>query len=227
MGLEEISLQEIFFILRRRMRLIIGITVFCIVVTGIISIFMLKPEYEAFTTLMVGKPRDYQGTSSELNYDDLLLNQKLAPTYRELVKMRIVTDEVTRNLGLDIGHKSFVNKVNVNLVRDTEIIQVEVRDSNPNMAAEIANETAKVFMKHVQDIMKVENIQVIDEAQTPRNPVRPRTKVNIAIAGVLGIMVGVFIVLLLEYLDNTIKTPDDVERHLGLPIIGTIPMLDE
>lgn len=207
--------------------MIIGITVFSIIVTGIISIFVLKPEYETFTTLMVGKPRDYQGSSKELNYDDLLLNQKLAPTYRELVKMRTITDEVIRNLGLNISHEDFVKKVDVNLVRDTEIIQVEVRDSNPNMAAEIANETAKVFMRHVRDIMKVENIQVIDEAQTPPKPVRPRTKINIAIAGVLGIMVGVFIVLLLEYLDNTIKTPDDVERHLGLPIIGTIPMLDE
>ncbi|NLJ98229.1 MAG: hypothetical protein GX320_03040 [Tissierellia bacterium] len=225
--MEEISLQEIFFILRKRMKLIAGITLFCIVITGIISLFILKPEYETFTTLMVGKPKAYQSINNDLNYNDLLLNQKLAPTYRELVKMRVVTDEVIENLGLDISHQNFANKVNVNLVMDTEIIKLEVKDSNPNLAAEIANETAKVFMKHVRNIMMVENIQVIDEAQVPENPTKPRTTINIAIAGVLGLMIGIFIVLLLEYLDNTIKTPDDVERHLELNVIGTIPMIDE
>lgn len=225
--LEEISLEEVFYILRKRMKLIIGFTIFCIMVTGIVNFFILKPEYETFTTLMVGKPKDYQSVGNELDYNDLLLNQKLAPTYREFVKMRVVTDEVIENLGLDITHENFAAKVNVNLVKDTEIIKLEVQDNNPNLATEIANETANVFMKHVKDIMMVENIKVIDQAQVPKNPIKPRKTINIAIAGVLGLMMGIFVVLLLEYIDNTIKTPDDVERHLGLPIIGTIPIMDE
>ena len=75
--------------------------------------------------------------------------------------------------------------------------------------------------------MKVENIQVIDEARVPDKPIKPRPMLNMAIAGVLGLMIGVFITFLLEFLDNTIKTPDDVERHLELPVIGTIPMVEE
>ncbi len=225
--MEEISLREYFLIIRNRIGLIILLTVISVVTSGLVSFFVLKPEYQTFTTLIVGKPKDYQNVDNKLDYNDLLLNQKLVSTYGELVKTRAVADEVIENLGLDISYKDFREKVNVNLVKDTEIIKLEVVDTDPILAAEIANETAQVFMENVKDIMMVENIQVIDRAQVPDMPIKPRPQLNMAIAGVLGLMIGIFLVFLLEYLDNTIKTPDDVERYLELPVIGTIPMVEE
>lgn len=225
--MEEISLREYFLIIRNRIGLIILLTVISVVTSGLVSFFVLKPEYQTFTTLIVGKPKDYQNVDNKLDYNDLLLNQKLVSTYGELVKTRAVADEVIENLGLDISYKDFREKVNVNLVKDTEIIKLEVVDTDPILAAEIANETAQVFMENVKDIMMVENVQVIDRAQVPDMPIKPRPQLNMAIAGVLGLMIGIFLVFLLEYLDNTIKTPDDVERYLELPVIGTIPMVEE
>lgn len=225
--MEEISLKEYFLIIRNRIGLIILLTVISVVTSGLVSFFVLKPEYQTFTTLIVGKPKDYQNVDNKLDYNDLLLNQKLVSTYGELVKTRAVADEVIENLGLDISYKDFREKVNVNLVKDTEIIKLEVVDTDPILAAEIANETAQVFMENVKDIMMVENVQVIDRAQVPDMPIKPRPKLNMAIAGVLGLMVGIFLVFLLEYLDNTIKTPDDVEKYLGLPVIGTIPLVED
>ncbi len=225
--MEEISLREYFLIIRNRIGLIILLTVISVVTSGLVSFFVLKPEYQTFTTLIVGKPKDYQNVDNKLDYNDLLLNQKLVSTYGELVKTRAVADEVIENLGLDISYKDFREKVNVNLVKDTEIIKLEVVDTDPILAAEIANETAQVFMENVKDIMMVENVQVIDRAQVPDMPIKPRPKLNMAIAGVLGLMVGIFLVFLLEYLDNTIKTPDDVEKYLGLPVIGTIPLVED
>ncbi len=225
--MEEISLTELFLILRKRIQIIILITIISIVTSAIISFFILDPQYQTFTTLMVGKPKDYQSYNDRLDYNEVLLNQKLVSTYGELVKTRAVADEVIRNLNLDISYETFKDKVNVNLVEDTEIIRLEVIDEDPELAVEIANETAEVFMKKVRNIMRVENIQVIDEAQIPDKPVKPKPMLNMAIAGVLGLMIGVFITFLLEFLDNTIKTPDDVKRHLELPVIGTIPMVEE
>lgn len=209
------------------MGLIILMTILSITASGLVSYFVLEPEYQTFTTLIVGKPKDYQNVDNKLEYNDLLLNQKLVSTYGELVKTRIVADEVIKNLNLDMSYKEFREKVNVNLVRDTEIIKLEVMDTNPVLAAEIANETAQVFMENVKDIMMVENVQVIDEAQVPDIPIKPRPSLNMVIAGVLGLMVSIFLVFLLEYLDSTIKTPDDIERYLNLPVIGTIPMVEE
>lgn len=225
--MEEISLREYFFILRKRLWLVILLTIVSVVVSGIVSYYVLEPEYQTFTTLIVGKPKDYQNVDNKLEYNELLLNQKLVSTYGEIVKTRAVTDEVIEKLNLDMGYKEFKEKVNVNLVKDTEIIKLEVTDRNPELAAKIANETALVFMKNIKEIMMVENVQVIDEAQIPESPIKPRPKLNMAIAGVLGFMIGIFLIFLLEYLDNTIKTPEDVERYLDLPIIGTIPMVEK
>ena len=75
-------------------------------------------------------------------------------------------------------------------------------------------------------MMQVDNVSTIDTAEIPVNPVSPNKMMNIAIAGVLGMMVSVGLVFVLEFLDRTYKTPTDIERHLGLPIIGAIPDLE-
>lgn len=223
--MEEISLQELFGIIKKRLWMIILLTVISVVLAGVLSYFVLKPEYETFTTLMLGKSKDHQ-LESGIDYDDLLLNQRLVRTYGELVKSRDVSDKVIEDLDLDIDFKTFSDKVSVKLVDDTEIIKIEVKDKDPVMAARIANETATIFMDSVTRFMNVENVQVIDKAQAPEGPVKPRPTLNMAIAGVLGIMVGVFITFLLEFLDNTIKGPGDVEKYLEISNIGSIPKVD-
>ena len=224
---EEISLREYFFVLIKRLWLILLLTVMCIGASGIISFYVLKPEYQTFTTLMVGRPKDYQNTNQQLDYNEIMVNQQLVTTYGELVKSRVVADDVIRDLKLDIPFDEFKDKVNVNLVKDTEIIKIEVTDGDSELAAAIANKTAEVFMDKVKDIMNIENVQIIDRAQVTDKPVKPRPFLNMAIAGVLGLMAGIFLAFILEYFDNTIKTQEDVQKYLGLSVIGTIPKFDE
>lgn len=218
--MEELDLREYFYMILKRFWIIALITILSVATSGIISYFVLTPEYETFTTLMVGKPKDY---NEDMQYQDVLLNQKLVSTYGELAKSRVVTNEVIENLDLNISSGVLGSKVNVSLVRNTEIIKIQVTDTNPELAARIANQTADVFIKHVSNIMKIENVQVIDKAEVPTSPVKPRPMMNMAIAGVLGLMISVFIIFLLEYMDNTIKTPADIERYLDIPVIGMIP----
>lgn len=224
--MEEISLREIFFILRKHLRLIMLLLTLSIALSAVVTFFILDKEYSAFTTLMVGKPKDYIN-ENKIEYNELLLNQKLVSTYGELIKTRVVSEKVITNLGLPLSYNAFRDKVNVSLVKDTEIIGITVTDTDPLLAAEIANETASVFMETVQEIMKVENVQVIDEAEPSYTPVSPRPMMNLAIAGILGLMLGIFLAFLIEMLDNTIKTPEDVEKYLGLTVIGSIPNVED
>ena len=224
--MEEISLREIFFILKKHIKLIVLLLVLAVAISSVVTFFILDKEYSAFTTLMVGKPRDYIN-ENKIEYNELLLNQKLVSTYGELIKTRVVSEKVISNLGLSLSYNTFRSKVNVSLVKDTEIIGITVTDTDPLLAAEIANETAAVFMDTVQEIMKVENVQVIDEAEPSEYPVSPRPMLNIAIAAILGLMLGIFLAFLLEMLDNTIKTPEDVEKYLGLTVIGSIPNVED
>lgn len=222
--METIDLREYFDVIRKRLWIIVIITGLAVITSGIISYFVLEPVYETATTLMVGKTKS---SEQMVEYSDVLLSQKLVKTYGEIGKSRTVAKEVIKNLKLDITPDEFKGKISVNAVGDTEIIMIKVQDTNPTLAASIANNLATVFQKHVTKIMKVDNVQVIDQAETPKGPIKPRPMLNIIIAGFLGIMAGLGIILLLEYLDNTIKTPYDVEKYLELPVIGTIPLVDE
>lgn len=224
--MEEISLRDIYFILRRWLWLIVALVVVAVLISGVVSFFVLDKEYQASTTLMVGRPADYV-TDRELSLSDLNLNQKLVATYGELIKTRTVAEKVIDNLDLPYSYNSLRGKLSVRLVQNTEIISISVNDNDPVMASEIANETATVFMETIKEIMRVENVRVIDVAQPPTSSVSPRPMLNIAIAAILGVMLGIFIAFLVEFLDNTIKTPEDVEKHLGLPVLGAIPMVED
>lgn len=224
--MDEISLEELFHVFKKRIGLIVGFTLGALLVSGIISFFLLTPQYETFATLMVGKPRDYKSNNEGMEYNDVLLNQKLVHTYGELVKSRAVSDKVIENLRLGIPYEEFQDKVQVNLVNDTEIIKIQARDPDNKLAAKIANEVSEEFMETVKVKMKVENVQVIDKAPIPYDPVSPRKFLNMSIGAVLGFMVGVFLTFLFEYLDNTVKTPEDIENNLKLSVLGTIPNID-
>ncbi|MGB3926022.1 MAG: Wzz/FepE/Etk N-terminal domain-containing protein [Caldicoprobacterales bacterium] len=222
---ETMDLREILQIIYKRLWFIILVTLVCIISSGIISFFVLDSIYEASTTLMVSKTRDDQ--SSNLQYNDILMNQKLVKTYSEIVKSNRVLEKVIEQLDLDMTTGDLRNKIQVSSVSDTEIIRIAVQDKDPNFATELANSIAVVFMGEIGSIMKMDNVQFIDPAKVPIDPVKPRPLLNIAIAAVLGVMISVFIVFLVEYFDNTVKTVDDVENKLGLPVLGSIPVFDE
>lgn len=218
---ETIDLREYFAIIKKRFWIIAIITVIAMVVSGVISFFMLSPVYESKSTLIVNTEKNED--TQMITGDQFSVSQKLAVTYGEIIKSRAVLESVISNLKLDSEYEDLVEKITVSPVKDTQIISISVQDTNPKKARDIANEIPKVFEKEVKRITKANDIQVIDKAILPENPIKPNKMMNVAIAAVLGMMIGLFVVFVLEYLDNKIKTPQDVEKHLDLPILGVIP----
>ena len=195
--------------------------VVCVAASTVYSFFIAKPVYQAETTLIV-KTEKTQGTNT-VTSDQIKTTQQLAVTYGEIIKSRKVLDDVIKNLDLDESYGQLSGKISVSTVSDTQIIKVSVQDTNKSNAAKIANEIPKVFAKEAIRIADANGVEVIDKAQTPVNPVSPNKKMNILIAGVLGVMIGLFIIILIEFLNNKIKTPQDIEKELGLPLLGVIP----
>lgn len=218
---ETIDLREYFAIIKKRFWIIALITIVAMVVSGVISFFMLSPVYESKSTLIVNTEKNEE--TQMITGDQFSVSQKLAVTYGEIIKSRAVLESVISNLKLDSEYEDLVEKITVSPVKDTQIISISVQDTNPKKARDIANEIPKVFEKEVKRITKANDIQVIDKAILPENPIKPNKIMNVAIAAVLGMMIGLFVVFVLEYLDNKIKTPQDVEKHLDLPILGVIP----
>ena len=216
----EIDLKEIFQMLHKRWLMIASTTVVAILVSFIVSFFVLTPIYQTSTTLMVSYK---QNQESIMTYNDLQTSQKLVATYSEIVKSERIADLVIEQLNLDLTAADLNDKVSVSQVSSTEILKISVNDADPELAALIANTISSVFQKEINKMMEIENVSTIDVAKVPDSPIKPNKMMNIAIAGVLGMMISVGLVFVLEFLDRTYKTPTDVDRHLGLPIIGAIP----
>ena len=219
---ETIDLREYFGIIKKRFWIIALITTIAIVVSGGISFFVLKPVYKAKTSLIVNTEKTQE--TQVITGDQFSVTQKLAVTYGEIIKSRIVLEDVIKNLNLKTSYEGLARQVTVSPVKDTQIISISVQDTNKEKARDIANEITKVFTKEAKRITKANDVQVIDKAILPKTPIKPNKIMNVSISAVLGMMVGLFVVFLIEYLDNKLKTPQDIEKYLELSVIGVIPM---
>ncbi|MDI3257135.1 MAG: Wzz/FepE/Etk N-terminal domain-containing protein [Kyrpidia sp.] len=220
-----IELREIFRMFRKRLWLIVTITVLAGLMSAGISYFALKPEYQLTTTLLVNK----KPTNEQLIYNDIMANEALVKTYEEVIKSRSIAQEVINTLHLPLSVDQLDNKVNVSSVDKSQVLSISVTDHNPVLAAAIANTLADVFQAKIVSLMNVENVQIVDRATVLPNlqPVKPKPLLNTAIAVVLGLMVGAGLGVLLEYLDTTIRTEEDVLRYLGVPVLTVIGHIGE
>lgn len=223
--MQELSIRDIVQLILKRWWIPAAGAILCAIAAALISLFLLKPVYESSTTLYVNKKVDQ---TAALSYNDVMLDSQLVKDYQELVKSRLVAATVIQQLNLDrMTVEQFSRKLQINLKSDTRVIQITAQDGDPALARSIAEKVAEVFQQMAIDIMQVENVKLIDRAELPVKPVKPNKTANVSIAFILGLMAGFGAAFLIEYLDNTVKTPDDVKRCVGLPIIGTIPVFPE
>lgn len=215
----EISVRDIFKILLRKW----WIVIICITLTGVASYiwtnYYTTEMYSASTTLYVGKNTDAVGVQTA----DLNLGSNLILDYREIAKSRRVAYVVIDELGLKTSARAMSNRISVNQRDMTRVIEISVSDVNPQMAMDITNKVAEVFQSKVKEIMQIENVQIIDKAEMPMYPVSPNKQMNYLLGIIIGLVIGVGIIFLIAFLDDTIKTPDDVQRHVELSVIGAIP----
>ena len=222
---ETISLKELFLTLRKRLNLIISITALAVMVSGIISYFFLTPIYQASTQLLVNQSKNEEAL---YNSNEVQTNLQLINTYNVIIKSNAILDLVKEELNLDLTTEQLNGKISVASEQDSQVLNITVEDESPETAANIANKTAEVFQKEIVKIMKVDNVTILAQATVADNPapIKPQPLLNIAIALVVGLMAGVGLAFLLEYLDNTIKNEQDIEKLLELPVLGVITKID-
>jgi len=220
---EELDLYEIWQIVVKRWRLILAIPLIATVLSTAVSLFILTPQYQASTTLVVVKPTE----TAQILFHDIQVSRQLVDTYREIAYSATVLNGTLTGLRLPYSLAELREQVAVTAVRNTEIINISATNPDPETARDIANEVAQVFTREVLAIYKVENVSVIDRAVIPEAPVSPRVPLNMAVAFVIGLFSAVSFAFLQTYLDKTIKTPQDVQRHLQLHVLGIILCIED
>ncbi|KEZ52206.1 YveK family protein [Metabacillus indicus] len=222
---ETISLKELFHTLRKRLSLIIIITAIAAATSGLISFFVLTPIYQSSTQILVNQSKSDQQV---FQYNEVQTNLQLVNTYSVIIKSPSILEKVIEKLHLDMTSSQLNESVTVESEQDSQVVNISVKDENPKKAAEIANTIAAVFQSDIAQIMRVNNVTILSKAElgTDPSPIQPKPLINITIALFVGIMAGVGLAFLLEYLDNTIKTEEDIEKHLGIPVLGAITSID-
>ena len=218
-----ISISEIIDAVKKRWKIIALTTVLATLGSGIFSFFVISPTYEASTKVFIGKE---ESSMESYNYNDITMYQKLLKTYSELIKTKDLINRAITNSKYELKVEEVLNDVSVTTVTDTQMIQISYRSTSPNIAKNMLENITNEFIATAQELVPNGNVRILESVELPKNPVAPNKKMNIAIAFILGMMVGFGIVFLLEYLDNTYKNKEQLEKDLDIPVLGVIPMSD-
>lgn len=224
--MEELNLKQLINIIWNGKKYII-ITIILSVLLGIgYSYFLVTPKYEASTTLVLAKAEEKATNeiSTGITQTDLNLNKNLVSTYRELIRSKTVIRQVMDNLKItDLKENTLRNNVSVSSVKDTELIEITVRDVNPERATNIANEIAKVFTVHVAEIYNINNVHVIDKAETNNIPYNVHHAKDIFVFVLIGVIFSIVSIIIISLLDTTVKTQEDIKKTTGMLILAEIP----
>ncbi len=193
-----------------------------VIIGGSVAIFYnygAPIKYQSQTTLYV-QP---EVNSNEVNYQGILTNQRMVKAYVQIIKSRKVTNQVIKELKLNYSYKEMTDNLTVNSSDDTQMITIAIKNTDKNLAKDIANTYASIFIKEIASEMNINNIKVIDEAIISEEPVEPKTIFNCIIGIVGGLAVGLALAFLIESMDNKIKNHEDVKKYLKIKTLGIVP----
>jgi len=220
---EMMSLKDVGFALRKRIKLIFGLTIFSLSLSWIITYFVLTPTYQSSAMLLVNRTLEV-GEMPALR--DLYSNEELMNTYHAIITSPRILNQVIEQLTLEDTTKTLRKRIIVESEGDSQVVSIRVRDGDPQKAMQIANSIATIFQREIVDLMNINNVIILAEAEVETIPISPIPLFNLTVAFVAGLMLSIGLSLILEVFDNTIKSEAEVERLLNLPVLGTVMEVD-
>lgn len=217
----EIDLLELFYVLLNKIGVIIVTTLLAAVLTGVVNLYFIKPTYTSTSSLYIVNK---ETSLSSLSLSDLQLGSQLTKDYMVLVKSRPVTEQVIQNLDLPMEHQGLLDIMTINNPSDTRILEISVEYDNAFMAKEIVDEIASVSSKRISEIMDIKEPRVVEEGVVATQKTGPHVTRNTVIGAFVAAFLCCGIIAVRHLLDDTIKSPEDIEKYVGINTIGIIPL---
>lgn len=220
----EFDVLEIVQILFSRLWLILCVGFVAALICFAVSSYVLTPYYESTTKIYILNKTD----DTAVTYTDVQMGTQLTKDYAELINSRYVIEKVIEQLALeDMEYEELMKKVSVDTPVDTRIVSITVENTNPELAMRIANCIREVAGEHIQNVMDIEAVNVVETANMPMEKSGPSVVKWTLIGAAAGVFLVCAIILIIFLLDDTIKSSEDVEKYLGLSTLALIPVISE
>ena len=226
--LNDMNLGEIVELIFSHIIEIVVILVLFTIMGYVYTMNFVSPQYTSSTTLiLVSQPKENGGTGTDveaITSSDISLNSQLVSTYGEIIKSKSVLKKVKDNLGLDVSEDYLKRKIVVNAIQNSGILKISVTFNSAQGAEKIANEIAKAFIEKSEELYRIDNVKVLDEAEINETPSNINHKKDILIFAGIGGCISILYIWLIYVLDTTIKATDDLERKYKFPVLASVPL---
>jgi capsular polysaccharide biosynthesis protein len=220
----ELNLRDIFFILKKHIILIVIISISCAIIAFIVLHFFVQPKYKADATLVVNAGQSTSATY--IGNDQLNASAQLVKTCAVILSRDSVLEKVIQNLGLSYSTSALRSEISITGVSNTVVLDISVTDHDAELAAGIANELADLAPDILIQTVKAGSVESVSPAKPSDSPSSSGIKLKILIAFFGGLVVAVVLAFILESLNNTFTTEDDIRKYLDLPLLGVIPSVN-
>lgn len=217
----EIDLLELMLRLLEKWKQIAIAALLGALIAAILVLFVITPTYEATAKLYV-----LNASNSIVNLSDLQIGNYLTSDYQEVFRNRHVYDEVVRRLGLDIEYEALTSRISVSNPSDTRILYITAESTDPVEAMNLANTYALVAQEFIPQRMESQQPTLFETAALPDSPASPNKPMGIVIGFVLGMLAMCAFVAIQFVTDDRIRANEDIEKHLGLAVLGIMPLVN-
>lgn len=221
-SLEGLTALDIFFIIRKHIKVIIISSVIFGLISFVFTQFVIHPKYQSKATIIINVKESAGGV---ITMSDLQLSQNLVDTYSFILKSTPVMESIKDDLNLNISSGALASSITISGVGTTEIIQISVINNDPTLAQKITNDVVRFGPEQISKTMSTGSIVTVESASSSNVPVSPNIQLYVFIAILMGVFGSCAYSVIIELLDNTFKSDEDVTRILGMNLLGIIPLM--
>lgn len=206
---KEINLKELFAVIKRNIWIIALVTIFAGIAGYLINNTSITPLYASSSRVIIGADAESR------------------KTLQVIVRDSVILEKVVQELGLKTSAEALAGQISVSSVESSQVVSISVVDPNPIQAAKIADTTAQIFKDEVPKIVEQDYVRLLSKAKVNPTPINPKTNNTLFIAIIGGLIVGIGLAFLVDSLDDRIRTENDIENLLGLPVLGRVPKVNK
>ncbi|MBG3868807.1 capsule biosynthesis protein CapA [Staphylococcus haemolyticus] len=215
-----LDLSKFLGAIKKSWKLLVLLPIIFMLISLLVTVFLMKPKYEANTQVLVNQKEK----NNEYMAQEVQSNLQLVNTYAEILKSPRIIDDVAKK-DSKYSSSQIKSMLDITSQSDSQILTINVKNGSKADAENVANEIAQVFKKDMPKIMSIDNVSVLSKADGTATKVSPNLIQNLAIGLILGLILGMVIIVIKELFDKRIKTEEDVERELDIPVLGSIAKL--